>query len=90
MMFYMKDKSFCFHKTGTSHHELILFPGIILAADVWLEFHIVFEWLSGGREGNRGQTLNHQTMKHTHEKREGKKAKEVGERRTQFQVFIPR
>lgn len=27
-------------------------------------------------------------MKHTHEKREGKKAKEGGERRTQFQVFI--
>lgn len=46
--------------------ELVLLPGVALAPDVLLKVHVVFERLSGGREGNRGQKLNHQTMKHTH------------------------
>lgn len=49
-----------------SNLELILLPGVALAPDILLQVHVVFERLSGGREGNRGQKLNHQTTKHTH------------------------
>lgn len=64
----------------SSHLELVLLPGVTLASDVLLQVHVIFEWLSGGREGNRGQKLNHQTTKHTHGKREGEKGKEEEER----------
>lgn len=46
--------------------ELVLLPGVALTPDILLQVHVVFERLSGGREGNRGQKLNHQTTKHTH------------------------
>lgn len=85
----MQGTGFSFTKMlkGAADLELILLPGVSLALDVLLQFHIIFEWLSGGREGNRGQKLNHQTTKHTHGRREGRKGKEGGERRTQFQVL---
>lgn len=54
----------------SSHLELVLLPGVALTPDFLLQVHVVFERLSGGREGNRGQKLNHQTTKHTHGKRE--------------------
>lgn len=76
------------------HLELVLLPGVALAPDVLLQVHVVFERLSGGREGNRGQKLNHQTTKHTHGKREGEKGKEKEERegrgKQSFRFFIPR
>lgn len=78
----------------TSHLELILLPGVALAPDVLLQVHVVFERLSGGREGNRGQKLNHQTTKHTHGNREGEKRKgerrEGGETKTEFQLLHPK
>lgn len=74
--------------------ELVLLPGVALAPDVLLQVHVVFERLSGGREGNRGQKLNHQTTKHTHRKREGEKGKEEGEREEReensFRFFHPK
>lgn len=74
--------------------EFILLSGVALAPDVLLQVHVVFERLSGGREGNRGQKLNHQTTKHTHGKREGEKGKEKEERegrgKQSFRFFIPR
>lgn len=77
-----------------SHLELVLLPGVALAPDVLLQVHVIFERLSGGREGNRGQKLNHQTTKHTHGKREGEKRKEKEERegrgKQSFRFFIPR
>lgn len=77
-----------------SHLELILLPGVTLTPDILLQVHVVFEGLSGGREGNRGQKLNHQTTKHTHGNREGEKGMEEEERergrRTEFQVFHPK
>lgn len=76
------------------HLELVLFPGVALAPDVLLQVHVVFERLSGGREGNRGQKLNHQTTKHTHGKREGEKGKEEEERegrgKQSFSFFHPK
>lgn len=78
----------------TSHLKLVLLPGVALAPDVLLQVHVVFERLSGGREGNRGQKLNHQTTKHTHGKREGEKGKVEEERegrgKQSFSFFIPR
>lgn len=65
---------------NVSHLELVLLPGVALTPDVLLQVQVIFERLSGGRKGNRGQKLNHRTTKHTHEKREGKKGKEEGER----------
>lgn len=82
------------NKTLQPHLELVLLPGVALAPDVLLQVHVVFERLSGGREGNRGQKLNHQTTKHTHGKREGKKGKEKEEReergKQSFRIFISR
>ena len=76
------------------HLELVLLPGVALAPDVLLQVHVVFERLSGGREGNRGQKLNHQTTKHTHGKREGEKGKEEEERegrgKQSFSFFYPK
>lgn len=78
----------------STHLELVLLPGVALASDVLLQVHVVFERLSGGREGNRGQKLNHQTTKHTHGKREGEKGKEEEERegrgKQSFRFFIPK
>lgn len=78
----MEGTGFCFTEKlkRQADLELILLPGVSLVLDVLLQFHIIFEWLSGGREGNRRQKLNHQTTKHTHteggrvkkEKREGR------------------
>ena len=77
-----------------SHLELVLLPRVALASDLLLQVHVVFERLSGGREGNRGQKLNHQTTKHTHGKREGTESKgggrKGGKRKTEFQVFHPK
>lgn len=77
-----------------AHLELVLLSGVALAPDVLLQVHVVFERLSGGREGNRGQKLNHQTTKHTHGKREGEKGKQKEERegkgKQSFRFFIPR
>lgn len=77
-----------------SHLELVLLPGVALAPHVLLQVHVVFERLSGGREGNRGQKLNHQTTKHTHGKREEDKGKDKEERegrgKQSFRFFIPR
>lgn len=77
-----------------SHLELVLLPGVALAPDVLLQVHVVFERLSGGREGNRGQKLNHQTTKHTNGKREGEKGKEKEERegrgKQSFSFFRPK
>ena len=78
-----------------AHLELVLLPGVALAPDVLLQVHVVFERLSGGREGNRGQKLNHQTTKHTHGKREGEKGEKEEEEREgrgkqSFRFFIPR
>lgn len=87
LMCWMQDVGFFFFFFfSAADLEFILVPGVSLGLDVLLQFHIIFEWLSGGREGNRGQKLNHQT-KRTHGRRESKKGKEGGERRTQFQVL---
>lgn len=84
----------CWNVDRPSHLELVLLPGVALAPDVLLQVHVVFERLSGGREGNRGQKLNHQTTKHTHGKREGEKGKEKEEKegrgKQSFRFFIPR
>lgn len=81
-------------KDESSHLEFVLLPRVVLAPDVLLQVHVVFERLSGGREGDRGQKLNHQTTKHTHGKREGEKGKVEDERegrgKQSFSFFIPR
>lgn len=57
-----------------SHLEFVLLARVQgVAPHLLLQVHVVFERLSGGREGDRGQKLNHQTTKHTHGKREGEK-----------------
>lgn len=88
------NKSNVFGSNNQSHLEFILLSGVALAPDVLLQVHVVFERLSGGREGNRGQKLNHQTTKHTHGKREGEKGKEKKKRegrgKQSFRFFIPR
>lgn len=76
---------------AAAHLELVLLPGVALAPDVLLQVHVVFERLSGGREGNRGQKLNRQRRNtHTERGREGERGEEEGERegggrKTQFQ-----
>lgn len=74
-----------------SHLEFVLLSGVALAPDVLLQVHVVFERLSGGREGNRGQKLNHQTTKHTHGKKGGWKRKgeerEGGEKENRVSAF---
>lgn len=77
---------------SVSNLELVLLPGVALAPDILLQVHVVFERLSGGREGNRGQKLNHQTTKHTHggweRKGEGREGGE--ENRVSAFSIIPR
>lgn len=37
-------------KKSAADLELILLLGVSLRLDILLQFHIIFEWLSGGRE----------------------------------------
>lgn len=69
----------CWSVCSASHLELVLLPGVAVALHVLLQLHVIFERLSGGREGNRGQKLNHQTTKHTHGKEGGRVRKEKRE-----------
>lgn len=52
-----------------------------VALEVLLQVHVIFEGLGGGREGDRGKKLNHQTTKHTHGEREEEKERERKENR---------
>lgn len=91
--YHVNTMSIC--EIAPSHLEFILFPVVEgFAPYVLLQVHVVFERLSGGREGDRGQKLNHQTTKHTHGKREGEKGKEKegreGRGKQSFRFFIRR
>lgn len=52
-----------------------------VALEVLLQVHVIFEGLGGGREGDRGKKLNHQTTKHTHGEREEERRREREENR---------
>lgn len=45
-----------------SHLQVILLAGVQgVTAEVRLELYVIFKGLIGGREGHRGEKLNHQT-----------------------------
>lgn len=57
-----------------SHLQVVLLAGVQgVAAEVRLELYVIFKRLIGGREGHRGEKLNHQTKKGEEQRNKGGK-----------------